>query len=178
VDPRGRVLATSVCGHLGQPRETSNLVIRPCHWQVYNPQNVTGRHCKSHLIALLALLVMTFKDVFSTPTTMLNVCTHAFFNFCHNHLGIQIHHDAKETECIESSSGPARTHAYQTDSEPTTVGPRVEHKDEFICKGGVDAGRLLSLARKGLYSTATKMGGNVLLEEKSVSFPHLCLVRC
>jgi hypothetical protein len=111
---------------------------------------------------------MTFKDVFSTPTTMLNVCTHAFFNFCHNHLGIQIHHDAKETECIESSSGPARTHPYQTDSEPTAVGPRVEHKDEFICKGGVDAGRLLSLARKGLYSTATKMGGNVLLEEKSV----------
>lgn len=111
---------------------------------------------------------MTFKDIFSPPTTMFNVCTHAFVNFCHNHLGIQIHHDAKETECIESSSGPARTHPYQTDSEPTTVGPRVEHKDEFICKGGVDAGRLLNLARKGLYSTATKMGGNVLLEEKSV----------
>ncbi|OJA09094.1 hypothetical protein AZE42_02567 [Rhizopogon vesiculosus] len=97
---------------------------------------------------------------------MLNVCTHAFSNFCHSHLGIQIHHDAKETECIESSSGPARTHPCQADFKPTTVGPRVDHKDEFICKGGVDAGRLLNLARKGLYSTATKMGGNVLLEEK------------
>ncbi|OAX39004.1 hypothetical protein K503DRAFT_740278 [Rhizopogon vinicolor AM-OR11-026] len=109
---------------------------------------------------------MTFKDIFSPPTTMLNVCTHAFSSFCHSHLGIQIHHDAKETECIDSSSGPARTHPCQADFKPTTVGPRVEHKDEFICKGGVDAGRLLNLARKGLYSTATKMGGNVLLEEK------------
>jgi hypothetical protein len=42
----------------------------------------------------------------------------------------------------------------------------VEHKDEFTCKGGVDAGRLVNLARKGLYSTAKEMGGNVLLEEK------------
>lgn len=114
---------------------------------------------------------MIFKDILSPPTIM-HICSHAFTDFCQNHLGIQFHHAqksrAKETEYIESTSGPARTHPCLADLKPTTVGPRVEHKDEFICKGGVDAGRLLNLARKGLYSTATKMGGNVLLEEKSV----------
>lgn len=102
---------------------------------------------------------------------MVQVCTRAFTDFCHNHLAIQIHHAHKihalETERVESSSGPARTHACLVDLKPTTVGPRVEHKDEFTCKGGVDAGRLVNLARKGLYSTAKEMGGNVLLEEKS-----------
>ncbi|KAG2142489.1 hypothetical protein BD769DRAFT_1348533 [Suillus cothurnatus] len=101
---------------------------------------------------------------------MVQVCNRAFNNFCHNHLGIQIHpvhkSHALETERIESSSGPARTHACLADLKPTLVGPRVEHKDEFTCKGGVDAGRLVNLARKGLYSTAKEMGGNVLLEEK------------
>ncbi|KAG2116954.1 hypothetical protein DEU56DRAFT_839418 [Suillus clintonianus] len=115
---------------------------------------------------------MTFKDIFSPPTIMVQVCTRAFTDFCHNHLGIQIHHAHKthvlETERVESSSGPARTHACLADSKPTIVGPRVEHKDEFTCKGGVDAGRLVNLARKSLYSTAKEMGGNVLLEERSV----------
>jgi hypothetical protein len=95
---------------------------------------------------------MALKDIFS-PTIM-----------------VQIHpvhkSHALETERIESSSGPARTHACLADLKPTLVGPRVEHKDEFTCKGGVDAGRLVNLARKGLYSTAKEMGGNVLLEEK------------
>ncbi|KAG2045197.1 hypothetical protein BDR03DRAFT_938160 [Suillus americanus] len=95
---------------------------------------------------------MTFKDIFS-PTIM-----------------VQIHQVHKshilEAERVESSSGPARTHACLADLRPTVVGPRVEHKDEFTCKGGVDAGRLVNLARKGLYSTAKEMGGNVLLEEK------------
>ncbi|KAJ8588196.1 hypothetical protein M405DRAFT_740725 [Rhizopogon salebrosus TDB-379] len=103
---------------------------------------------------------------------MFNACSHAFNHFFHHHLGIQIHHargsSVKDAECIESSSGPARTHTCLADSKPTIVGPRVEHKDEFVCKGGVDAGRLLNLARKDLYSTAKKMGGNILLEEKSV----------
>lgn len=113
---------------------------------------------------------MTFKDIFSPPTIMVQVCTRAFTDFCHNHLGIQIHHAHKshalETERVESSSGPARTHACLADLKPAIVGPRVEHKDEFTCKGGVDAGRLVNLARKGLYSTAKEMGGNVLLEER------------
>jgi len=100
---------------------------------------------------------------------------------------MQIHHTpkihAKPTERVESSSGPARTQACFADSKPTTVGPRVEHKDEFTCKGGVDAGRLLNLARKGLYSTAKEMGGNVLLEEQSVdpvslSYSPLTSVLC
>lgn len=103
---------------------------------------------------------------------MVRVCNRALTDFCHNHLGIQIHHGpqshALETERVESSSGPARTHPCLADLKPTIVGPRVEHKDEFTCKGGVDAGRLVNLARKGLYSTAKEMGGNVLLEEKSV----------
>ncbi|KAG1871179.1 hypothetical protein C8R48DRAFT_596419 [Suillus tomentosus] len=102
---------------------------------------------------------------------MVRVCNRALTDFCHNHLGIQIHHGpqshALETERVESSSGPARTHPCLADLKPTIVGPRVEHKDEFTCKGGVDAGRLVNLARKGLYSTAKEMGGNVLLEEKS-----------
>ncbi|KAG1749694.1 uncharacterized protein EDB91DRAFT_1046467 [Suillus paluster] len=113
---------------------------------------------------------MTFKDIFSSPNVMVQVCTRAFTDFCHNHLSIQIHHThkshAKEIDRVESSSGPARTHERLADSKPTIVGPRVEHKDEFTCKGGVDAGRLVNLARKGLYSTAKEMGGNVLLEEK------------
>jgi hypothetical protein len=109
---------------------------------------------------------------------MVQVCNRAFNNFCHNHLGIQIHpvhkSHALETERIESSSGPARTHACLADLKPTLVGPRVEHKDEFTCKGGVDAGRLVNLARKGLYSTAKEMGGNVLLEEKLAWLASLC----
>jgi hypothetical protein len=115
---------------------------------------------------------MALKDILSPSPTMFDACSHAFNHFFHHHLGIQIHHargsSVKDAECIESSSGPARTHTCLADSKPTTVGPRVEHKDEFICKGGVDAGRLLNLARKDLYSTAKKMGGNILLEEKSV----------
>lgn len=46
------------------------------------------------------------------------------------------------------------------------VGPRVAHTEQFVCKGGVDAGRLVDISRKGLYSIAKTMGGNVLLEEQ------------
>ncbi|KIK97651.1 hypothetical protein PAXRUDRAFT_135879 [Paxillus rubicundulus Ve08.2h10] len=56
------------------------------------------------------------------------------------------------------------------------VGPRVDHTEQFVCKGGVDAGRLLDLSRKGLYSIAKEMGGNVLLEEQwdcKIRYPRL-----
>lgn len=108
---------------------------------------------------------------------MFNVYSHTLTDFYHNHLDVPIHYPkkspAKETECIRSSSGPVQTHPCLADSKITTIGPKVERRDEFICKGGVDAGRLLNLARKSLYSTAKKMGGNVLLNERSALLANL-----
>ncbi|KAH7883900.1 hypothetical protein F5I97DRAFT_1780546, partial [Phlebopus sp. FC_14] len=77
---------------------------------------------------------------------------------------------------IRSSSGPARTNDTLANTKPLKVGPRVAHTEQFLCRGGVDAGRLLDLSRKGLYSTAREMGGNVLLEEQwdcSIRYPKL-----
>lgn len=150
-------------GHLGKRKAA---IIQP---GTYIIRQVTEwrRNCQDSNNCSLTILLMPFKDIFSSPTIMVQVCNRAFTNFYHNHLGIQIHHAHKghtlEPECIESSSGPARTHACLEGSKPAIVGPRVEHKDEFTCKGGVDARRLVNLARKGLYSTAKEMGGNVLV---------------
>ncbi|KAF9243800.1 hypothetical protein BU15DRAFT_42702, partial [Melanogaster broomeanus] len=77
---------------------------------------------------------------------------------------------------IKSCSGPARTHDVLANTKPIQVGPRVAHTEQFHCKGGVDARRLLDLSRKGLYSIAREMGGNVLLEEEwncSIRHPRL-----
>ncbi|KAH7921143.1 hypothetical protein BV22DRAFT_1038980 [Leucogyrophana mollusca] len=110
---------------------------------------------------------MAFK-LLATPQVMLDVCARTFTNFCRNHLGFyaQQHHQSTKSDSIESSSGPARTHPTLLDTKPVTYGPRVAHKDKFICKGGVDAVKLLDVSRRGLYSTAKEMGGNVLLEEQ------------
>jgi hypothetical protein len=169
VAPRGRVLAIS-----GTPRNAERpkpAIIQAGTYIIPQASQNGAVTVKILITALLPLLLMTFKDILSPPTIMVQVCTRAFTDFCHNHLAIQIHHAHKshalDTERVESSSGPARTHPRLADLKPTIVGPRVEHKDEFTCKGGVDAGRLVNLARKSLYSTAKEMGGNVLLEEKS-----------
>ncbi|KAH7911219.1 hypothetical protein BJ138DRAFT_947595 [Hygrophoropsis aurantiaca] len=104
----------------------------------------------------------------TNPQSVLNICARTITSFCENHLGFKTpeHHTSPKRENIESSSGPARTHPIVLDIKPTTYGPRVAHKDKFLCKGGVDTVKLLDVSRRGLYSTAKEMGGNVLLEEQ------------
>ncbi|KAG9314649.1 hypothetical protein JVU11DRAFT_5454 [Chiua virens] len=79
---------------------------------------------------------------------------------------IEIAAHSSENDSVKSCSGPARTHDVLAKMEPVKVGPRVAHTEQFTCKGGVDARRLVDLSRKGLYSVAKMMGGNVLLEEQ------------
>ncbi|KIJ68745.1 hypothetical protein HYDPIDRAFT_106981 [Hydnomerulius pinastri MD-312] len=114
---------------------------------------------------------------------MVNCCTLLFSRLFHKKiehtrstLDAATKADASDADSIKSCSGPARTQYQLADSKPVKVGPRVAHTEQFICRGGVDAGRLLDLSRKGLYSTAKEMGGNVLLEEQwdcSIRHPRL-----
>jgi len=79
---------------------------------------------------------------------------------------VEIAVQGSDKDGITSCSGPARTHYTLEKTAPMKVGPRVAHTEEFRCKGGVDARRLVDLSRKGLFSIAKIMGGNVLLEEQ------------
>lgn len=79
---------------------------------------------------------------------------------------VEIAAQGSDTDSVKSCSGPARTHDTLAKTTPMKVGPRVAHTEQFVCKGGVDAGRLVNISRKGLYSIAKMMGGNVLLEEQ------------
>lgn len=79
---------------------------------------------------------------------------------------VEIAAQGSDADSVKSCSGPARTHDTLAKTTPMRVGPRVAHTEQFVCKGGVDARRLVDLSRKGLYSIAKMMGGNVLLEEQ------------
>ncbi|KIJ05029.1 hypothetical protein PAXINDRAFT_93980 [Paxillus involutus ATCC 200175] len=92
------------------------------------------------------------------------------------HQNVDIVTKGSDADSIKSCSGPARTHDVLANTKPIKVGPRVAHTEQFVCKGGVDAGRLLNLSRKGLYSIAKEMGGNVLLEEQwdcKIRYPRI-----
>lgn len=66
---------------------------------------------------------------------------------------------------LEITSGPARTHSMLLDT--TAVhGPRLTHKDTFLCKDAVDLCKLLYLSRRTLYIVGKENGGNVLLDEQ------------
>ncbi|KAG6334928.1 hypothetical protein ID866_4170 [Astraeus odoratus] len=117
----------------------------------------------------------------SSSRNMFDYCLHVFSTFCNNQFGLcRRLRDAKALDdddtSIKSSSGPARTHDTLTNTKPLKVGPRVVHTEQFLCKGGVDTGRLLDLSRKGLFATAKEMGGNILLDEQwdcSIRHPGL-----
>ncbi|KAG6371647.1 hypothetical protein JVT61DRAFT_9361 [Boletus reticuloceps] len=108
----------------------------------------------------------------ASPLDMVNCCTFIFSRL----FGKRIEHTRQDIEIIitqgsdrdniKSCSGPARTHDTLVKTTPMRVGPRVAHTEQFLCKGGVDARRLVDVSRKGLYSVAKAMGGNVLLEEQ------------
>jgi len=66
---------------------------------------------------------------------------------------------------IDISSGRARTHACLLDTV-TVSGPRITHKDMFLCQDAVDLVKLLYLSRRSLYAAARESGGSVLLEEQ------------
>ena len=68
---------------------------------------------------------------------------------------------------IDISSGRARTHARLLDTV-TVSGPRLTHKDMFLCQDAVDLVKLLYLSRRSLYAAARECGGSVLLEEQYV----------
>ncbi|KAI6159554.1 hypothetical protein EDD17DRAFT_894810 [Pisolithus thermaeus] len=107
----------------------------------------------------------------SLPHDMFDYYLQVFSSFCNNQFALcrklrDVGGVEDDDSSIKSSSGPARTHAVLADSKPVKVGPRVIHTEHFICKGGVDSGRLLDLSRKKLYMTAKAMGGNVLLDEQ------------
>lgn len=68
---------------------------------------------------------------------------------------------------IDISSGRARTHACLLDTV-TVSGPRITHKDMFLCQDAVDLVKLLYLSRRSLYAAARESGGSVLLEEQYV----------
>ncbi|KAL4068339.1 hypothetical protein V8B97DRAFT_894487 [Scleroderma yunnanense] len=105
----------------------------------------------------------------SPPRHMFDYCLHVFSSFCNNQFALcRKFCDSKSIDddacSVNSSSGPA--HSHETTLKPVKVGPRVMHTEQFLCRGGVDTGRLLDLSRKGLYSTAKEMGGNILLDEQ------------
>lgn len=112
---------------------------------------------------------------------MFDYYLHIFSSFCSTRFALcRKLRDATgaddESGNIKSSSGPARTHDTLACTKPVKVGPRVVHTEQFLCKGGVDACRLLDLSRRGLYSMAKEMGGNVLLDEEwdcSIRHPRL-----
>lgn len=117
----------------------------------------------------------------SPPRDMFDYCLQVFSSLCSNQFALcrklRDVGGAEDDDCsVKSSSGPARTHAVLADTKPVKVGPRVIHTEQFICKGGVDTGRLLDISRKKLYTTAKAMGGNVLLDEQwdcSIRHPKL-----
>ncbi|KAG8220096.1 hypothetical protein J3R82DRAFT_1115 [Butyriboletus roseoflavus] len=102
---------------------------------------------------------------------MVNCCTLIFSrlfgkNINHTRKNIEIVAQGNDKDSLKSCSGPACTHVTLAKTTLVKVGPRVTHTEQFLCKGGVDAGRLVDISRKGLYSMAKTMGGNVLLEEQ------------
>lgn len=108
-----------------------------------------------------------------SPLDMVNCCTLIFSRLFRVNKRIEdtlqhveIATQGSDKDSIKSCSGPAYTHDTLAKTAPMKVGPRVAHTEQFLCKGGVDARRLVDLSRKGLYSTAKTMGGNVLLEEQ------------
>ncbi|KAH0838589.1 hypothetical protein J3R83DRAFT_6910 [Lanmaoa asiatica] len=102
---------------------------------------------------------------------MVNCCTLVFSRLFgkqieHARQNIEIAAQGSDKDSVKSCSGPACTHDTLAKTTPMKVGPRVAHTEQFLCKGGVDARRLVNISRKGLYSIAKTMGGNVLLEEQ------------
>ena len=95
---------------------------------------------------------------------MVNCFALAFSRLSDKKIEIVAQDDDKDS--VKSSSGPAHTHGPLAQTTLVKVGPRVTHTEQFLCKGGVDAGRLVDISRKWLYSMAKTMGGNVLLEEQ------------
>jgi len=67
---------------------------------------------------------------------------------------------------IEITSGPARTHSTLLHATATVYGPRITHKDVFLCKDAVDLCKLLYLSRRTLYDVGKGNGANVLLDEQ------------
>lgn len=100
---------------------------------------------------------------------MFDYCLRVFSGFCNDQFKLcRRLYDSKavddDASSINSSSGSA--HSRKINVKPVKSGPRVAHTEQFLCKGGVDTGRLLDLSRKALYSRAKAMGGNVLLDEQ------------
>lgn len=97
---------------------------------------------------------------------MFDYWLHVFSSFCNHQF--KLCRKLRDSKAVDDevicSSGPARSH--ETNMKPVQVGPRVVHREQFVCRGGVDTARLLDLSRKGLFSTAKEMGGNILLEEQ------------
>ena len=115
--------------------------------------------------------LLMHSKLLASPLDMVNCCTLIFSRlFCkkveHTRKNIEIVAQGSDKDSVKSCSGPARTHDTLSKTPPVKVGPRVTHTEQFLCKGGVDAGRLVDISRKGLYSMAKTMGGNVLLEEQ------------
>lgn len=107
----------------------------------------------------------------ASPLDMVNCCTLFFSRLFgkrveHTLQNVEVATQGSDKDSVKSCSGPACTHDTLTKTKPMKVGPRVAHTEQFVCKGGVDAGRLVDISRKGLYSIAKTMGGNVLLEEQ------------
>lgn len=78
---------------------------------------------------------------------------------------------------IDISSGRARTHACLLDTV-TVSGPRLTHKDLFLCQDAVDLVKLLYLSRRSLYAAAKESGGSVLLNEQYVLSPIQEIIFC
>jgi hypothetical protein len=68
--------------------------------------------------------------------------------------------------CLEITSGPVRTHSTLLDTIAAAHGPRITHKDVFLCKDAVDLCKLLYLSRRTLYAAGKENGANVLLDEQ------------
>lgn len=111
------------------------------------------------------------SKLLASPLDMVNCFTPIFSRLFgkqieHTRQKIEIVAQGSDNRSVKSCSGPACTHDTLAKTTPMMVGPRVAHTEQFLCKGGVDARRLVDISRKGLYSIAKTMGGNVLLEEQ------------
>ncbi|EGO26395.1 hypothetical protein SERLADRAFT_407196 [Serpula lacrymans var. lacrymans S7.9] len=120
--------------------------------------------------------------LFASSQAKLDQYIHSFTVFCRTQafdldsqsFNFERTHRRAESNChvIESTSGPAQTNTELGSAVLTVPKLHVERKDTYICKGGVDARRLLSLTRQSLYLSAKNLGGTVLVDERII-YPKL-----